>query len=243
MKKLAILIIAIGIAFSYSCKKNKKVQTQISGTLITNGTTDPIRLSAELPKPVVMVFNRSFTSGGALTGEHIATEIARTSVDNNASFSFDLELYEDEEYFIGFTGLDTSVYYFMPEEWKGDWTYYPIYPGIYNSINPEPWAISWARPRFINTNPDNNNNDKFKYLGGFPCDNCQSSSISLLLIGDIDTLLFWVGKTYSGYEILGGATHQKHEVEAKLTRNGIQRDTIIPYFVPPFDTSIVEIRY
>jgi hypothetical protein len=80
MKKLSILIIAIGIAFSYSCNKNKKVQTQISGTLITNGTTNPIRLSAELPKPVVMVFKRSFTSGGALTGEHIATEIARTSV-------------------------------------------------------------------------------------------------------------------------------------------------------------------
>jgi len=45
MKKIAIFIVILGMALSYSCKKNDKVQTQISGTLMTNGTNDPVQLS------------------------------------------------------------------------------------------------------------------------------------------------------------------------------------------------------
>jgi hypothetical protein len=69
MKKIAILLLLIGIAFSYSCKKNEKVQTTITGTLITNGTNDPVQLSTEMPNPVVILFHRTFSSGGLLTGE------------------------------------------------------------------------------------------------------------------------------------------------------------------------------
>jgi len=59
MKKIAILLIALTVAFSYSCKKEgKKVQTSISGTLITNGTNDPIKISGKLDKPQAVLLHR-----------------------------------------------------------------------------------------------------------------------------------------------------------------------------------------
>jgi hypothetical protein len=130
----------------------------------------------------------------------------------------------------------------MPEEWRAHNNYYPIYPGTYNSINPEPWAISWARPRFINTNPNYNNQDKFQYFRGIG--GGGQSPNNPIFTGQTDTTMNWIHKTWSGKQTFGrSGISNSHYVEAKLTRNGIQIDTIIPYFVPPFDTSIVEIRY
>ena len=245
------IIVLIGVALSYACNKNNKVQTQISGTLITNGTSDPIQLSTELSNPEVVLFHVEFASGGVVAGEDVATEIARTTVDDNAGFSFDLELYEQDEYFIGFIGLDETKYYTHDVSWwDGDMDYYPVTPGTSNIIRPEALAISWVRPRFINTNPDPNNQDAFEYYEGpgpLSTDSILSSIGNIQqffpLNGSIDTLAPWIHKTWSGQTQYGGANQMKHEVEAKLTRNGITRDTIIPYFVPPFDTTIVEIRY
>ena len=245
MRKITLLtIVLIGIALSYACNKNNKVQTQISGTLITNGTSDPLQLSTELSNPEVVLFHVEFASGGVVAGEDVATEIARTTVDDNAGFSFDLELYEQDEYFIGFIGLDETKYYTHDVSWwDGDMDYYPVTPGSSNIIRPEALAISWVRPRFINTNPDPNNQDVFRYIAGMDCDNCIPGNTPPVLSGDTDTLLYWIGETWSGQTQYGGANQMKHEVEAKLTRKGITRDTVIPYFVPPFDTTIVEIRY
>jgi hypothetical protein len=65
----------------------------------------------------------------------------------------------------------------------------------------------------------------------------------LPLYGKVDSLAPWIHKTWSGYKQYGGAVPETHKVEAKLTRNGVTIDTVIPYFVPPFDTTVVEIRY
>jgi hypothetical protein len=247
MKKIAIFIVIVGMALSYSCNKNDKVQTQISGTLMTNGTNDPVHLSTELSNPSVILFRNGFNSGGVVAGETVAEEVARTTVDDNAHYSFDLELYENDEYFIGFEGMDESQY-FPVQKWYPDfYKDYPVIPGTSNTVNPKAWAISWIRPRFINTNINTNNNDVFYYTEG-----PGPISTDLLLTdvgniqhffplkGSIDTLAPWIHKSWSGQT---GHFGYKHEVEAKLTRNGLTIDTIIPYFVPPFDTTIVEIRY
>ena len=249
MKKIGIIILVLGIAFSYSCKKDKKVQTSISGTLITNGTNDPIRLNTELPNPIVILFHVTFSSGGIIAGEDVATEVARTTIDNNANFSFDIDLYEDDEYFLGFSGLDKSKYYDMGEEWKGSQKFFPITPGISNTgVKIYVSAHSYIRPRFINTNPDPNNNDVFQYISGLPTNivyvDPNQPTGSLIFHGLTDTILSSIHKTWSGDKIFGtNSLSNTHHVKGKLTRNGVTIDTIIPYFVPPFDTSIVEIRY
>lgn len=238
MKKIAIILFVLGIALNYSCEKNEKVQTTISGTLMTNGTNDPVQLSTELSNPEVIVFHTSFSSGGLLTGETVANEVERTTVDNNAQFSFSIELYENDEYFIGFTGMDKSKYYDHHEEWRGEENYYPIIPGKNNTVNPKPLAISWVRPRFINANPDPNNNDVFDYGGGIG--GPGSGIIINNFQGNYDSIMPWVYETWSGQT---GFNNLKHQIEGKLTRNGVTIDTVIPYFVPPFDTTVVEIKY
>lgn len=247
MKKIAIILFVLGIALNYSCEKNEKVQTTISGTLMTNGTNDPVQLSTELSNPEVIVFHTSFSSGGVVAGETVANEVERTTVDNNAQFSFSIELYENDEYFIGFTGMDKSKYYDHHEEWRGSENYYPIIPGKNNTVNPKPLAISFVRPRFINTNPNQNNQDKFYYTEGpgpLSTDILLTSISNIQqffpLIGNIDTLAPWIHKTWSGQT---GDNNLKHQIEGKLTRNGVTIDTVIPYFVPPFDTTVVEIKY
>jgi len=240
MKKLAIYIIVLGIAFSYSCKKDKIVNTTISGTLITNGTNDPIIISTELPYPIVILFHRTFSGGQLLTGSYIATEVARTTVNYDGEFSFNLELYEDNEYFLGYCNINTSLYYYTDADWKGHQNYYPIASGSSNSnIKVFAPAFSWVQPRFINTNPDPNNQDVFQYFdgiggGGGPTPN------NPLIYGSTDTTMSWIHGTWSGQNL---EHEMPHQVKGKLTRNGVTIDTIIPYNAPPFDTTIVEIRY
>jgi hypothetical protein len=245
MKKLAIIIIVLGVAFSYSCDKNgRKVQTSISGTMITNGTNDPIRLSVELPNPRVVVFHASgggFISGGSWD------EIASVMVDNNANFYFDLDLYEDDDYYLGFYDVDGSKYVDLYSWYYVD--FYPISPGNNNNgVKLHVLAHSWITPRFINTNPDPNNNDVFKVISGLPIDIAiidtnHIAGTNLQFVGAVDTLIGSLFRTWSGQTQYGGANSMNHEVHGKLTRNGVTTDVIIPYNVPPFDTTVVEIRY
>ncbi len=104
-------------------------------------------------------------------------------------------------------------------------------------------ATAWVRPRFINTNPDPNNQDIFEYRGGIGT--LVQHQFGPYLHGKIDTtFLLSIYETYSGEKIFGtSGLSNAHIVEGKLTRNGITKDTIIPYNAPPFDTTIVEIRY
>ena len=247
MKNIAIVILVLGIALSYSCKKNKKVQTTISGTLITNGTNDPIILSTELEKPRVVLLHQY---GGGLGSGSSMDEIASTRVDGNSRFSFDIDLYKDDNYYLGYYDVDDSKYVNLDSWYNLD--YFPITPGTDNTgVKVSVLAHSWIRPRFINTNPDPNNNDVFDTKN----DNIGPNQYSVLLAdinsvyqfmplkGKVDSLAPWIHKTWSGQTQFGGANQLNHEVHAKLTRNGVTIDTIIPYNAPPFDTSIVEIRY
>ena len=58
MKKIALYIVILGLALSYSCKKeeNKLVNTIFKGQLVLNGTDEPIEISNELPRPKVAIY-------------------------------------------------------------------------------------------------------------------------------------------------------------------------------------------
>ena len=240
MKKIAIVILILVIAFSFSCKKEtKNLHTTINGTLLTNGTNDKIKISTELSLPMVKLYKK--TDGIDIYPDGYE-EVASVTVDKNANYSFDLNL-SAGTYFIGFRNLDTSVYISSPYAWNRD-VDNAVTPGATNNVNLYCLAKSWVRPKFINTNPDPNNNDVFKYVLGLPCDNCSSGGIPPIFYGLTDSTLNWVGKTWSGtYKYGLQKPSYAHTVEGKLTRNGVTRDTSIIYTVPPFDTTVVEIRY
>jgi len=248
MKKIAICIIVLGIAFSYSCKKDgKEVSTTISGQLRTNGTEDIIKISTELSLPKIDVY-RAFSSGGGdpLTGSADFEIISSTPINSDGSYSITLDLNTNDEYFIGFSNIDQSVY--LPN----DYSFYSYDKNAFNHIDIGGSnniilycsAISCIQPRFINTNPDPSNNDVFEYRGGLPCDNCESSGLPPVFHGFTDSTLYWVGMTWSGTYREGAVDYNAaHKVEGKLTRNGVTIDTSIIYIVPPLDTTVVEIRY
>jgi len=251
MKKIAIFILVLGIAISYSCEKNEKVQTTISGQLLTNGTTDPIRISQELTKPQVALFH---SAGGGFQSGGSWDEIMVIDVDDNANYTMEVEIYENDEYYLGFYNLDETYYYDISSS-ASSWYYvkfYPVTPGAFNSINLYGNAKSWIRPRFINTNPDLNNVDVFDVIGGdvgpFSSDYFLVD-ISLIqhfypIKGQVDTLAPWIHSTWGGeYSYNIHKPGKAHKVEGKLTRNGVTTDVEIQYFVPPFDTSIVVIEY
>ncbi len=241
MKKIAIFILVLGIAISYSCEKNEKVKTTISGQLLTNGTTDPIRISQELARPRVVLFHNAgggFQSGGSWD------EIITVEVDANSNYTMEVEVFEREDYYLGFYNLDGTYYYDNSKTASGWYNvkFYPVTPGSFNSINLYINAKSWVIPRFINTNPDPNNDDVFDI--GYGIGGPEAGVILNDLIGATDTIMTWIHSTWGGeYSYNINKPGKAHKVEGKLTRNGATTDVVIQYFVPPFDTSIVVIEY
>jgi len=245
MKKIAIITLVLVITFSYSCKKEgKTVSTTISGQLRTNGTQDPIKVNIEIDNPIVTIYHVIDQVGYTSTGFE---KISSTSVDDDGNFNITLDLNSRGEYFWGVSNIDETVYFSdePSSTWWG-WFYNTgnnkITPGSTNNPIIYIGALSWVRPRFINTNPDPNNNDVFDIgygIGG------PDAGVTLNnLIGQTDTIMPWIHKTWSGkYKYGLQKPSFTHKVKGKLTRNGVTTDVEIEYFAPPFDTSIVDIRY
>ena len=249
MKKISLIILVLIIALSYSCtKEEKKLPTSIYGILEVNGTNDAIKIAEGAKKPQVILYS---SSAGAFMGGPTWSEVSRTTVDKNAKFSFKLDLSSYYDYYLVYTGCDPDLYYSSINYYNV--TYFPVIPGQSNNVILYVLANSWVRPRFINTNPNPNNQDVFRYSYGIgPCEDdyiIDSAKVSdyYRLTGPCDTLAPWIHKTWSGTNKFGilppSNNYQSHEVKCKITRNGVTRDTLIIFTVPPYDTSVVEIRY
>lgn len=253
MKKIAIFIVILGMALSYSCKKdeNKLVHTTFKGQLVLNGTDEPIEISNELIRPKVAIYGKKkdndndITIGGAPASELIAS----VEVDNEGKFYLEADLYENDEYTFGVLDIDKSKYLYSVEVdavWPIRSGLLLLKPGELNVRNIYVTAAGWAIPRFINNNSDLNNNDIFRYLGGIG--GLVHNQSGPFLYGNIDTIYYehpfntWGGTYMNGYDE-GNPMYNRHYVSAKITRNGVTRDTTIFYSVPPFDTTVVEIRY
>lgn len=224
----------LGLAITYSCKKDKEVSTNISGQLRTNGTEDVIKMSTEVSRPVVVLYEYIDYAGQTAGGHRVVT---RTTVDANGRFSFKEDLKKDELYFLGVENLDTTIYW-QPDHynWSGvaiTRKFNVIEPGEENNKVLYIHAKSWVNYHFINSTNDYNTSFNVIVWG-------------INFVGKVDTILNWNYKTWGGkYDsgINDGVYQHLHYVEGKLTRNGITRDTNIFYYVPPFDTSIVLIQY
>jgi hypothetical protein len=252
MKKIALYIVILGMALSYSCKKdeNKLVHTTFKGQLVLNGTDEPIEISNELPRPKVAIYgekkdnDNDITIGGAPASELITS----VEVDEEGKFYLEAELYENDEYTFGVLDIDKSKYLYSVEVdavWPDRSGLLLLKPGELNVRNIYVTASGWVRPRFINSNSDLNNQDVFDYGGGIGSP--SSGIIVNNFIGSFDSIMPWTFKTWGGTYMdgysEGNPMYNRHYVSAKITRNGVTRDTTIFYSVPPFDTTIVEIRY
>jgi len=235
MKKLAIIIIVLGIILSYSCNKEKIVSTTIRGQVRTNGSEDIIRMSPELDQPVLNIYHVGGSSGIGTGSSH--EKVASAVIDKNGNFSTTIDLIEGDVYFYGLSGLDPAYYTDGTEN-----SYYTFYlnfnsniisAGVDNHLIIYKSATAWVRHRLINANPNPNNNDLLVIV-----------EWGVSFIGLTDSIMPWIYETYSGEKIFGTTgLSNTHHVKGKLTRNGVTIDTIIPYNAPPFDTTIVEIRY
>jgi len=236
MKKIAIVILVLGIALSYSCKKEegKEVSTTIMGQLRTNGTQDPIKVSVEIDNPIVTIYHVIDQVGYTSTSFE---KVSSTTVDDDGNFSITLDLNSMGAYFWGVSNIDETVYYSdePPSTWWA-WFYNTgnnkITPGSTNNPIIYIGALSYVRYRMINLNTIPNN-DIF---------NCPTWGVSFT--GPTDSILTWIHKTWSGTYRNGVVDNNvAHKVNGSITRNGVTRDTSIIYTVPPFDTTVVEIRY
>jgi hypothetical protein len=253
MKKIAIFIVILGMALSYSCKKdeNKLVNTIFKGQLVLNGTDEPIEISNEQPRPKVAIYgekkdkDNDITIGGAPAAELIAS----VEVDEEGKFYLEADLYENDEYTFGVLDIDKSKYLYSVEVdavWPIRSGLLLLKPGEVNVRNIYVTAAGWVRPRFINSNSDLNNQDVFDYGGGIG--SLVSHQFGPYLYGNVDSTFSnaifqtWGGTYMDGYGE-GNPMYNRHYVSAKITRNGVTRDTTIFYSVPPFDTTVVEIRY
>jgi hypothetical protein len=252
MKKAIFILMVLIITLSFSCRKDKTVSTVFSGQVFTNGTEDIILMSNELPKPQVDIYHVT-DPNGLLSGSGFEF-VTSTMIDKSGNFSITLDLLEDDTYFYGVSGLDETYYDNGSARSWFDMSYSDklnlIKPGQINNIKIYVSTDSWVIPRFINSNPDPNNNDVFNYVTGIgPGTNgyiIDSSAVLYfdIIYGKVDSLAPWIFKTWSGKQLFGTNTiSNSHHVRGKLTRNGVTNDVTIPYNALPFDTSVVIIRY
>ena len=249
MKKTSIFVILVTIALSWSCKKEVgKVHTTINGQLRTNGTEDVIKMPADLARPIVKLYHK--TDGTDVYPDGYE-EISSVTVDKDARYNFNIDLNMGDTYFIGFRNLYAKLYYQAPYDWNMDEDN-KVFVGRDNTINLYCLAKSWIRPRFINSNSDANNQDVFDLVGGdigpvstdILLDDIYSVNKFFPLHGKVDTLAPWIHKTWSGtYKYGIKRASMVHKVHGKLRRNGQTKDVEIIYNAPPFDTSVVVIRY
>ncbi len=250
MKKI-ILVTAIitAIIVSFGCNKDgKMVETTISGQLRTNGSQAVIKMSTELSAPTVDVYHVywSGTTGVLGGGGNTYEIIATIPVSSDGKYSITLDLNDNDNYYVGFSNIDESIYI------QNHYSFYGsndvnrhdhINIGGYNNIILYVGATSWVIPRFVNTNPDPNNVDVFDI--GYGIGGPDAGIVLDDLFGATDSMMNWVHTTSSGtyYNGYGSDINKAHHVVGKLTRNGITEDVKIIYNVPPFDTSIVVIEY
>ncbi|OIP00043.1 MAG: hypothetical protein AUJ98_09265 [Bacteroidetes bacterium CG2_30_33_31] len=263
MKKIAIYIVILGMALSYSCKKeeNKLVNTIFKGQLVVNGTDEPIEISNEIPRPKVAIYSdiEDIDNDIVIGGANGTELIASVEVDKEGKFYMEVELYENDEYLYGALNIDKTVYEYgaIAISENGGWgsalgEEQKIIPGEVNIRNIVVNTTGWYYKRFINSNINFNNQDVFKVISGSTNSYVITDSSflynSYVFNGSTDSIIqgvlykTWGGTYRFGFDCNDWSVN-RHYVSGKLTRDGVTRDTIIYYSVLPFDTTIVEIRY
>jgi hypothetical protein len=223
MKPIFLFLIAL-LVFASACRKMdlrpKKMNCEISGELLVWESEKKVKIDPDAP-PTIMVMEQKYYKPWSPYRE----PIYKTLVNKDGTFTINVELEKEGEYYLELAGFDAGKY--VDNAPSPRLIYKKSQVLDYRLV-----AFSWVTPRFINH--VNLPGDTFQYYDGIGGKNWPDP-----FVGYVDTIMPWIHLTWGG-GILGKARHFAY---GTLNRNGLERDTKIYYFVPPGDTSIVEIRY
>jgi len=222
MKPLSVVFFIVLLIF-LGCRKQEGVSDSmdcvIEGELLVWESEKKVSFDPGKPPVIILEEQRYYKPWSSYR-----VPLASTAVDSEGRFRMEYKLEKDAEYFLNVAGFHPEKYW---NKSQPQLQYSKTQKMDYRLV-----AVSWAIPRFINQT--DLPGDTFLYKHGIGGTDWPSP-----FVGYIDTIMPWIYKTWGGSQI----DKTRHWVNAILTRNGITRDTTIYYFVPPGDTSIVEIRY
>ncbi len=224
MKPLQI-VLCVMLLLGWSCKKSDELPDRmvctIEGELLVWESDKKVEFDPDDPPVIYLMEQRYYKPWSPYR-----VPLHSVTVNAQGRFSMEFELEKEGEYYLEIEGFNENLYYDMA----------PSPELLYQkkqSIDYRLVAKSWAIPRFINE--VNLPGDTFSYVSGIG----QQTWPLLVLVGETDTTMPWIHQTWGGSAI----KNTRHFVSGQLIRSGLARDTNIYFFVPPGDTSIVEIRY
>ena len=256
-KLFSLLIIFLLLTFGCTKSKFKGPDTIFSGRVITNGTNDALRKSSGHSNPNVDIYRVNDIS---MQSERIASQVT----DNNGNFSITISLfdeipksyrsyYEDGYLHFFFAVSNTDDKYYRYNHWESRYFNFDkniLTPGKDRNEIIRVDAKSFIRFRLIDTNSTaDSNQDALKVEVGclYPTNWMPNQFGTDNFYGKVDTLLSSVPikKTWSGQTQYAthGLGEYGHYLRAQLTRHGIIKHVDLYYTAPPFDSSIVTIRY
>lgn len=225
--KTPLLVIVGSALLLFSCIKEQvtPVTSEIEGQLLIWDAETPVVFDPDNP-PMIELYELEYVHSGDVIqpSQTSKRRIAEVAVDADGFYYFKTDLNPDVEYFLNAFNFDTSRFFNMIN--------HRVRYEEKQTLNTHLVAVSWVTPRFINQT--NLPGDTFTYISGIGGDHWIAP-----LTGASDTTMSWFYRTWGGMEVVS----KRHLVYGTLSRNGVSRDTTIYYYVPPGDTSIVEIRW
>lgn len=225
--KARLFVLSCLVLFAFSCRKeaDDTMLCEISGRILVWDVENPAQINPAALPSVELYKLKLISAGDPMQPPKTVKErITEVPVGSDGRFIIEHDLKKGVEYFITVINHDTNKYLNIISskvEWEKSQT-----------VNAYLAAVSWVKPRFINQT--NLPGDTFTYISGI-----GGGGWIAPFIGPTDTIVPWLFKTWGGTQI----NDMRHSVGGILSRNGISRDTLIFYSVPPGDTSLVEIRW
>jgi len=198
----------------------KAMGTTIYGQVRTYGTQDAIIQKAPVK---VMIVERTYS--GIWGGGDNFTPLTSTWTDSSGNFTLYHKLYEGNDYYLASDPKTVHSKYIDPSYSSMDAESRRITQvgGTHNK-NYYLTAYGWVRFHFVSTNPNPQQGNSYSYnLGGGGFE---------VFYGSVDEYRIWD---------FGG--NIEHEVSLEMVEDGVYTNWQIPFFVPAFDTTDMEITF
>ncbi len=190
--------------------------TTIYGQVRTYGTQDAIIQKAPVR---VMIVEKTYS--GVWGGGYTYTPLASTWTDSSGNFTLYHKLYEGNDYFLAVDQETVGNKYVWPTNVDGESRRITQVGGTHNK-HYYLTAYGWVRFHFVSSNSQPG--DSYSYnLGGGAFE---------VFYGPVDEYRIWD---------FGG--NIEHEISLEMVENGVYSNWQIPFFVPAFDTTDMEIVF
>ena len=216
------ILTALSILLLTSCEFpdpfRKAKGTTLYGQVRTYGTQDPI---VQPPPVKVMIVER--TVSGTWGGGASYTPLVSTWTDSSGNFTLSHKLYTGNDYFLAVDPETVYSKYIDPSYSSMDAESRRITQvGGTHNMHYYLTAYGWVRFHFISTDPQPG--DEYWYnLGG---------GAHEVFYNSVDDYRTWD---------FGG--NIEHEIALVSIKNGVRKTWQIPFFVPAFDTTDIEITF